>query len=176
VNIADELRKLQDLHQSGGLSDEEFARAKRAVLERAEGGEPAAGAVQEQLEHLRQQNELLQLDQDWERERERYMVTGRYGRRYLPSKGMSVLGGVMITGFGILWTIFAASFPTMDHAPGVFGLFPLFGVLFVLFGIGVSVYSYNKAGEYERALARYHQRRREIQGRAGPAAERFTAG
>src|SRR5215210_3159757 len=121
MNIADELRKLQDLHRIGALSDEGFARAKRAVLERAEGGEPPAGAVQEQLDHLRQQNELLQIDQDWERERERYMVTGRYGRRYLPSKGMSVLGGVMITGFGLLWTAFAASFPTMDGAPGVFG-------------------------------------------------------
>jgi hypothetical protein len=176
MNIADELRKLQGLHQSEALSDEEFARAKRAVLERAEGAEPAAGVVREELDHLRQQNELLQLDQDWDRERERYMVTGKHGHRYLPSKGMSVLGGAVVTGFGILWTIFAASFPTMDHAPGVFGLFPLFGVLFVLFGIGVSVYQYNKAGEYERAEARYRQRRREIQGRAGPADERFTGG
>src|SRR5262249_20210916 len=32
MNIADELRKLQELHRSGALSDEEFARAKAAVL------------------------------------------------------------------------------------------------------------------------------------------------
>jgi len=34
MNIADELAKLQQLHQTGGLSDEEYARAKAAVLDR----------------------------------------------------------------------------------------------------------------------------------------------
>jgi len=32
MNIADELQKLDELHRSGTLSDEEFARAKAAVL------------------------------------------------------------------------------------------------------------------------------------------------
>ena len=35
MNIADELKKLQDLHQSGGLSDAEFARAKETILRSA---------------------------------------------------------------------------------------------------------------------------------------------
>ena len=35
MNVADELKKLQDLHQSGGLSDAEFARAKEAILRSA---------------------------------------------------------------------------------------------------------------------------------------------
>ena len=38
MTISDELAKLQDLHQRGALSDEEFARAKARVLE----GAPAA--------------------------------------------------------------------------------------------------------------------------------------
>jgi hypothetical protein len=32
MNIADELQKLQQLHASGALNDEEFAKAKQAVL------------------------------------------------------------------------------------------------------------------------------------------------
>jgi len=32
MTVADELKKLQELHQSGGLSDAEFARAKEALL------------------------------------------------------------------------------------------------------------------------------------------------
>ena len=32
MNIADELKKLQDLHASGGLSEAEYARAKDAIL------------------------------------------------------------------------------------------------------------------------------------------------
>ena len=38
MNIADELRKLQELHSSGALTDEEFAQAKAAVLEGASRG------------------------------------------------------------------------------------------------------------------------------------------
>jgi hypothetical protein len=37
MNIADELQKLQQLHQSGALSAEEFTRAKQAVLNAASG-------------------------------------------------------------------------------------------------------------------------------------------
>ena len=38
MNIADELKKLHQLHDSGALNDEEFAKAKDAVL----GGQPPA--------------------------------------------------------------------------------------------------------------------------------------
>lgn len=44
MNIVDELEKLQQMHESGALSDEEFAKAKAAVLSgpplpRSAGGE-----------------------------------------------------------------------------------------------------------------------------------------
>jgi hypothetical protein len=42
MNIADELRKLQELHRTGALSDEEFAQAKAAVLS---GTAPAPGST-----------------------------------------------------------------------------------------------------------------------------------
>jgi hypothetical protein len=32
MSLTDELRKLQELHQSGALTDEEFAKAKEALL------------------------------------------------------------------------------------------------------------------------------------------------
>ena len=34
MNVADELEKLQQLHQSGGISDDEFAKAKAKLLSR----------------------------------------------------------------------------------------------------------------------------------------------
>jgi len=40
MNIADELKKLQELHASGGLSDLEFARAKAAILNGTAGMPP----------------------------------------------------------------------------------------------------------------------------------------
>ena len=38
MNVADELEKLQQLHQSGGISDEEFAKAKDRLLTSPAGG------------------------------------------------------------------------------------------------------------------------------------------
>jgi uncharacterized Tic20 family protein len=39
MNMGDELRKLQELHQSGALSNEEFTKAKAQILEGAAGGD-----------------------------------------------------------------------------------------------------------------------------------------
>ena len=102
MSIADELLKLHTLHKEGMLTDEELERAKASLL--ADPSGPAAG----QLKEIRRQNEVAQLDREWQIERERYMVYGRYGSRYIPNRITSVIGGVLITGFGIFWTIMAA--------------------------------------------------------------------
>lgn len=159
--LADELRKLQELHDNGSLTDAEFAAAKAKVL--AQDAAPAKDqAMQEHLEEIKAQNAVAQLDRQWAMERERYMVAGNYGVRQLPSKALSVLGGVVITGFGIVWTAMAANMGGgFEGAPS---FFPLFGVLFILAGIGFSIYSFSKASQYEEAHARYRRRRVELLG------------
>jgi hypothetical protein len=162
MNIADELRKLQDLHRAGALTDEEFATAKAAVLAGGSGGSEAAGegTMREELEEIKLQNEVARLDREWEMERQHYMVAGRYGSQYVPSRGMSVLGGVFFAGFGLIWIVMAASMG--GGFGGGFDLFPLFGVLFILFGVGTSIYSYTKATQYEEAYQAYQRRRAEV--------------
>ena len=151
MSIADELRKLQELHDQGGLSDEEFATAKAKVLA---GGAAPDSVLQEHLEEIKEQNDVAALDREWAAERERYMVTGRYGNRYIPNKGSSLMVGFIVAFGGMMWTIMAANM-------GGWGFFPAFGVLFVLVGLGISVFSYMKADEYGKAYARY-QRRMEL--------------
>jgi uncharacterized protein len=48
MNVADELQKLQQLHQSGGISDEEYAKAKGNLLNPPSPGGPATPASIEQ--------------------------------------------------------------------------------------------------------------------------------
>ena len=43
LNIADEIERLRQLHQTGAMSDDEFARAKDALLRGAQAGAHAAG-------------------------------------------------------------------------------------------------------------------------------------
>jgi hypothetical protein len=159
MGIADELQKLHDLHATGALTDEEYARAKEALLSR-----PAAD-VQDQLEDIARHQHAQEIDRQWEQERQQYMVGGTQGGqwvdgrhvggypvRYVPTKGMSVVSGVLAAVFGGIWMIFTASIG--------FGAFALFGVVFIAFGVGWAIYAYNRAEQFEQAERRYRQRRR----------------
>jgi hypothetical protein len=168
MNMADELLNLHHLHQSGALTDDEFAAAKAKLLA-AGNDQSVANAdprMEQQLEELRIQSALTRLDQEWDRDREQYMMYGRYGYRYLPNKAMSVLGGVVIVVFGLFWTIMAGAITVGvgGGPPFPFNLFPLFGMLFIAFGVGVSIYSFVKASKYEEAQRRYQNRRARLLG------------
>ena len=101
-------------------------------------------------------DELARLDREWEAERDRYLVTGRSGARYLPSVATSVVTGVITVALGLLWTAAAASLLNG------FGAFPLFGLLFVALGLWVSASSFRKAVRYRRAYEAYQRRRAEL--------------
>lgn len=159
MSISDELQKLGELHRDGTLSRDEFEIAKRKIL-----GEPqtATDLGSDQLAEIKSQNEITQLDRQWELERENYMIAGRYGNKYIPRKISSVLGGVAIVGFGIFWTASANSMQGFE-SNDVFSLFPLFGVLFIVFGVVMSIVSFTKAIQYENAYRNYQRRRSELQ-------------
>lgn len=159
MTISDELRKLDELRRNGTISGDEFEIAKKKTLEG-----PQDASHSEHLEEIKAQNEIAQLDREWELERENYMVAGNNGHRHIPGKASSVIVGIFIVGFGIFWTAMAALM-TGFGSDGVFSIFPLFGVLFVLFGAGMSIFAFVKAGEYEEAQQRYQRRRREMQDR-----------
>lgn len=157
MTIADEIERLQTLHAQGALTDAEFTQAKGAVLTRyaVESAVVAHAPQHDQSDALRFEHELARLDREWMIERESYMVTGRYGRRSLPSEASSILMALFIGGFGLFWTISAASM-------GAPGFFPLFGVLFILFGVGTSIQSFTKAGAYKQAEQAYQRRRADL--------------
>ena len=61
-------------------------------------------------------------------------IPGRMARMTLPI----VLFGIPWTAFAIFWTAGAAwSTSKMDHGPGLFSAFPLFGLPFILIGFGL---------------------------------------
>ena len=154
MSLAEELRQLQELHQSGALTEEEFARAKgKALAGEVSDTLPAdVPLLSHHLEQIQHQNEIERLDREWEMERETYLVSGRYGSRSIPSAGGSLLGAAIIGGFGLFWTITAASM-------GAPAIFPIFGAVFILVGVGSALSSFGKAGEYEQAQERYQRRR-----------------
>ena len=163
MSIAEEIEKLQVLHDQGALTDAEFSQAKAALLNRLSDTQPAvySSDLNDEMAYLRVQNEINQLDRDWDRERESYMVRGRYGSRSIPGEGTSILGGIFIVGFGLFWTISVASM-------GAPSFFPIFGVLFILVGAVTSFTSFSTAGQYKEAERRYRERREQLAAHQSP--------
>jgi LSD1 subclass zinc finger protein len=112
--------------------------------------------IEEELSHLRYQNELANLDRQWEREREKYMVTDKHGRRREPSVAASIVGGVLAVGMGVF--LLATGFQG-------FGGMALGGLVFILVGIGGSLYSYVRAKDYLAAQRSYRRRRYQLRKR-----------
>ncbi len=139
--------------------------------------------VRLQLEELKRANAIAELDHEWALQRKSFMMTGRHdgGRpyRYRPTRGGGVVRGVVIMIFGVLWTIKTASMSSMASNVSPLqsmpfspvqpmdgggmdlfsSLFPMFGVLFILFGLWVSYWEYTQAGALESAEEVYHRRR-----------------
>lgn len=153
MSISDELKKLDELRRKGVLSHDEFETAKRRILEN-----PDITTDSAQLDDIRTQLQCVQLDQEWELERERYMVTGRRGQRYVPTKTRSVIQAVAFVGFGVFWTIMTRTAVGFGQVEAV-SPFPVFGMLIVLVGVGIAIHSFIVASRYEEARARYQGRR-----------------
>jgi hypothetical protein len=101
--------------------------------------------------------ELDRIDREWEKERERYMVTTKYGRRYVPNTGAAVVVGLISVSIGLAWTM--TSFALLHALGPLAGMFPLFGVVFVIGGAAISIYQFKKAQRYQTAYRDYRRRR-----------------
>ncbi len=139
--------------------------ASTTFTEQLERIESQQEQVLEKLSRLERDNRLAQIDRAWEHERQQYLITDKYGHRHEPSETMAMFGGLLVIGIGIVWTVFAAS---------VGSPIAIFGIFFVLFGLGVSFFQYHKAQGFRAARRRYQRRRREAF-RAPDSAERHDA-
>jgi len=171
MSLADELKKLEGLHWNGTLTDEEFARAKAALLAKSDPPSASEAAPEPGVDHklaahlaeIRYQNELARIDREWELEKEQYMITDRNGQRHIPTPGEGIGGAIIIGVFGIFWTIMAIAITGGAPDEGPFSvakvIFPLFGVAFTIFGVYQGIQAYGKAEAYNQALAAYQARR-----------------
>jgi hypothetical protein len=165
MSFGDELMKLEELRRSGTLSEDEFAKAKAALINGASAApeQELGGQMAAQLAEVRHQNEVARIDREWEIEQQQYLVRGRYGNASVPTPamgiGMAVIGGV----FGLFWTIMAVGITGGAPDDGPFGIakifFPLFGVVFIVAVVGGGIYTFSRAQKYQEAFAAYKARR-----------------
>jgi hypothetical protein len=132
-------------------------------------GEQTERLAQE-VEILKLQNELARIDREWNDERQQHMVSGKHGR-HEPGAG-DVIGPIVAVAIGLVFAVVTLASP----APGM----ALFGLLLIVFGIGVSIANAGKASAYATAREEYERRRhhllarireQESAGVASPASE-----
>jgi hypothetical protein len=162
MNLADELRKLDDLRRSGVLSDAEFQQAKALLLAggAAPAEQPSSQVLSDQLAEVRHQNELTRIDREWEIERQQYLVRGQYDRRDVPTAGMGIMTAVVGGSFGLIWLVMALTMMSEAPFPTILRIgFPLFGVFFIVVAISSGMTSYSRAEKYDAAFQAYKSRR-----------------
>lgn len=101
------------------------------------------------------QNDLERLDREWDSQRQTLLVRSKHGNLSEPSAAGSMVVGVVVVGFGIFWTIMAASM-------GAPGFFPLFGLVFIGFAIFGMISGTNKAERFRSGQADYASRRADL--------------
>ena len=104
------------------------------------------------LKVIELQNDLERLDREWDAERESLMIRNKDGGTSEPSAAASAFGGMILIVGGIVWMVFTAS----NGAPGIF---PLFGLVIIGFGIYSIANGASKAETFNSAQSIYQQRR-----------------
>lgn len=167
MSLADELKRLAELHDSGALNADEFALAKQRLLAAESEAPMGSGAITAELARLREGQELAALDREWELDRRKHLVawrSGDYGpdNYSVPTKGMATVVGTLGSFFGVFWAIFTGSmasrFDSNFFGPGP-QLFPLLGIVIIGGALAGAVYISNRADAYVQAEARYRARR-----------------
>jgi hypothetical protein len=115
--------------------------------------EKRTGKIAEDLEILKIQSELESLDRQWMLDRDRFKVKGQDGHYSVPGQAGSIAGMILAAVFGVFWTVTAASM-------GAPGLFPLFGIVFVIAAIAGGIASLKKADAYQRNHKSYEVERK----------------
>jgi len=121
--LADDLKELGDLHQSGVITSEEFKLAKAKLLT-AEVNVPATSAPAKQIS-----SELADLDKAWEIEKQKYYLDDGMGNRVPQTLPLKIIGGLQFA-----WSV------------------GCFVVVFVFFSVGLALYKDHSESEQSRKV------------------------
>jgi hypothetical protein len=134
-----------EIHQSGSTI---YSEVLESIDTRTE-------KIADDLETIKMQNDLEQLDRQWSMNLQDYQVRGRDGHYSIPSTAGAMIGGVLASVFAVIWIGFAVSM-------GAPVFFPMFGVVFLLIVVVSSVIAVTKSVAYRENRANYERQRHEL--------------
>lgn len=111
--------------------------------------------IAKDVEVIKMQNQLAELDRQWMVDREKYMVRGKYGASRVPTRAGSVIFMLITVVFGLVFL--GMGFSSDAPLPAM-----LFALLFVGAAVAAGVYRAQKAESYQRGKRNYQRRRQEL--------------
>lgn len=114
--------------------------------------------ILERLESMERSSRIADLDRQWERDKERYMIRGKYGRLHEPTEVGAYLC-FFVAAIGVVWTVVSAS---------MFYRTPLFGFVFAAVAVAAGIYSLQKTKEFRRARRSWRRQRMSIANSPSP--------
>jgi DNA-directed RNA polymerase subunit RPC12/RpoP len=111
--------------------------------------------IVEDLEVLKLQSRLEQLDREWEVEREQYLLRGKHGETMVPTRGVIVVVGIIGCLFGLFWII-------LTRLMGAPIIFSLFGIIIVVGVFAVIIKAMSGAKAYERRKQIHDSKREQL--------------
>lgn len=111
--------------------------------------------IRHDVETLKLQNQLSQIDRKWDQERSTMMVRGQHGHSSIPSQ----FGAIAFMILPIIFLGLVFSFIPMSELGGSSGIF---FVLPVVVAVALGFWHFNKAKRYEERKRHYQQRRRKL--------------
>ena len=106
----------------------------------------------ERVDRAELQSKLLLLDQDWERERLRYVYRNRYGQTTEPSRGMAIAAGLIAVALGVYQLL-------QPSGPAPSGVV---GTLILIVGPVLAFAAWGNAVAFERRKKLYGERRQRL--------------
>jgi hypothetical protein len=111
--------------------------------------------IAEDVEAIKLQNEVEQLDREWLMGLDRYKVRNQDGHYQVPGQIGAAVSLAVAVVFGLFWIGVASSM-------GAPFPFPLFGLLFIVAAVVAGANAWSKAAGYQRDHASYQRRRRDL--------------
>ncbi len=131
-----------------------YTQVLKALEGRTEQIEANTQQLAEEVQTIRFQHELEEIDREWEMEKQQYYVTDEKGHKSLPTKGGSLFGGLAIVVAGVVFISIAGGMRS--------GLFVVVAVLVIGIGVATAVGNMWKADKYEQAKQRYDAKRARV--------------
>jgi hypothetical protein len=166
MNLIGELQELEQRFKNGKISSEEFSYYKAKLWKKAGLNIPNSSTEDFIQQASNEKLELLaQLDRDWKKEKQKFMVKDRHGNKLLASKIRAIfytICSIFVLGMSILSFVIPRATLNFERFNIIRFLYLVFMFPASILGLWEGFKEYQKVNQYRSAFTKYQTKRDQI--------------